>query len=46
VRRSGLASITFHDLTLNEQGVAVHLLKTKAKSRTVGINRADNPDFC
>jgi integrase len=46
MRRSGLASITFDDLTLNEQGVEVHLLKTKTESRTVGINRAETPDFC
>lgn len=45
-RRAELASIDAADVSLNPDGMEIHVPKAKTEPRTVGINFARNTDFC
>jgi len=45
-RRSELAQIEADHVTLNADGMEIHVPKSKTEPRTVGINFARNADFC
>lgn len=45
-RRVELARIRAEDVTLNADGMEVHVPKAKTEPRTVGINFSRNADFC
>ncbi|PQJ26764.1 hypothetical protein BSZ35_19135 [Salinibacter sp. 10B] len=45
-RRAELATIDAEDVSLNADGMEVHVPKTKTEPRTIGINFARNADFC
>jgi integrase len=45
-RRGELARIREEDVSLNPDGMEIHVPKTKTEPRTVGINFARNADFC
>ena len=45
-RRGELAQIEAEDVTLNADGMEIHVPKTKTEPRTVGINFARTVEFC
>ena len=45
-RRAELASIEVEDVSLNPDGMEIHVPKAKTDPRTVGINFGRNADYC
>ena len=45
-RRAELASIEVEDVSLNPDGMEIHVPKAKTEPRTVGINFSRNADYC
>ncbi|PQJ26715.1 hypothetical protein BSZ35_19180 [Salinibacter sp. 10B] len=45
-RRAELATIEAGHMSLNADGMEIHVPKSKTEQQTVGINFARNADFC